>query len=188
MCHNRPGANVTGYTLLTNQMESKRIGLLRELVPGVSLVGVLLNPKFPSTTQQLQEIEDAARTVSQKLVVANASNDEELNAAFESLIQHRVNAILVSANSYFDARRDRIITFAAQNRLPAIYQFREYAVSGGLMSYGPRITDGYQQAGNYTGQILKGAKPADLPVLQPTRFDLVINLKAAKALGLAVPN
>src|SRR5450631_3363592 len=145
-------------------------------------------PDGGSATQQLQEIEDAARTLGQKIVVAKASNDEELNTAFELLIQQRVNAILVSANSYFDVRRNQIIAFAAQNRLPAIYQFREYAASGGLMSYGPRITDGYRQAGSYVGQILKGAKPADLPIIQPTRFELVINLKAAKALGLALPN
>lgn len=185
---NRPGANVTGYTLLTNQMESKRIGLLRELVPGASLIGVLLNPKFPPHATQLEQIEEAARTVGQRLVTANASNDEELNAAFELLAQQRINAILAAADPYFDTRRDRIIAFAAKNRLPAIYQFREYAVSGGLVSYGPRITDGYRQAGSYTGQILKGAKPGNLPILQPTKFELVINLKTANALGFAFPN
>ena len=185
---NRPGANVTGYTLLTSQMESKRVGLLRELVPGVSLIGVLLNPKFNPAAAQLQQIEEAAQTVGQKLVVANASNDDELNAAFELLIRQRVNAILAAADPFFDTRRDRIIAFAAQNRLPAIYQFREYAASGGLVSYGPRITDGYRQAGSYAGQILKGAKPGDLPILQPTKFEMVINLKTANALGFTFPN
>ncbi len=173
---NRPGANLTGYTLLTNEMESKRVGLLRELVPGVALVGVLLNPKF------------APAAHGQKLVMATASSDEELSAAFALLVRERVNALLVAADPYFDTRRDRIIAFAAQNRLPAIYQFREFAAAGGLISYGPRITDGYRQAGNYTGQILKGAKPGNLPVLQPTKFEMVINLKTANALNLALPN
>jgi len=185
---NRPGANLTGYTLLTSEMESKRVGLLRELVPGVALVGVLLNPKFGPAAQQSQQIENAARMVGQKLVIATASSDEELSAAFASLVRERVNALLVAADPYFDTRRDQIIAFAAQNRLPTIYQFREFAAAGGLISYGPRITDGYRQAGNYTGQILKGAKPGNLPVLQPTKFELVINLKTANALNLALPN
>jgi putative ABC transport system substrate-binding protein len=169
-------------------MESKRIGLLRELVPGAPLIGVLLNPKFPPANLQLQNIADAAHTVNQKLFVTNASNDEELTAALGSLVQQRVSAALIAADPYFDTRRERFISFAAQNRLPMIYQFREFAVSGGLISYGPRITDGYFQGGVYVGRILKGAKPADLPVLQPTKFELVINLKTAKTLGLALPN
>jgi len=185
---NRPGANVTGYTLLTSQMESKRGGLLRELVPGVALVGVLLNPKFAPGALQAQQIEDAARTVGQKLVMATASSDEELSAAFALLARERINALLVAADPYFDTRAQRIIAFAAQNRLPAIYHFREYAAAGGLLSYGPRVTDGYRQAGNYTGQILKGAKPGNLPVLQPTKFEMVINLKTAAALNFALPN
>jgi putative ABC transport system substrate-binding protein len=185
---NRPGGNVTGYTLLTSEMESKRVGLLRELVPGVALVGVLLNPKFPPGAQQSQQIQDAARTVGQKLVMATASSDEELSAALALLLRERINALLVAADPYFDTRAQRIIAFAVQNRLPAIYHFREYAAAGGLISYGPRVTDGYRQAGNYTGQILKGAKPGNLPVLQPTKFEMVINLKTAAALNLALPN
>jgi putative tryptophan/tyrosine transport system substrate-binding protein len=185
---NRPGGNATGYTLWTTQLESKRLGLLREIVPDVPVIGVLLNPKFPVATLQLQEIRDAARTVNQKLFVMNASNDEELTTAFGSFVQQRVSAVLIAADPYFDTRRERLIAFAAQNRLPAIYQFREYAVSGGLISYGPKITDGYRQGGIYAGQILKGSKPADLPILQPTKFELVINLKTANALGLALPN
>jgi putative ABC transport system substrate-binding protein len=184
---NRPGGNVTGYTLLTNDMEPKRLGLLHDLVPGAPVVGVLLSPNFPPAARQLQALEEAARTIGQRLFVSNASNDAELNAGFVLLLQQRVGALLVAASSYFDTRRDRIIAFAAQNRLPAIYQFREYAVAGGLISYGPSTTDAYRQAGIYVGRILKGAKPADLPVVQPTKFEFVINLKTAKALGLTIP-
>jgi putative ABC transport system substrate-binding protein len=185
---NRPGGNATGYTLLTNEIEPKRLGLLHELVPDAALIGALLNPNFPPAARQLREIEDAAPKIGVRLFVTNASDDTELTAAFESFAQQRVRAVLVAADPYFDTRRDRIIALAAQNRLPTIYQFREYAVSGGLISYGPRITDGYRQAGIYAGRILHGAKPADLPVVQPTRFELVINLKTANALGLLVPN
>jgi putative ABC transport system substrate-binding protein len=185
---NQPGGNATGYTLLTNQLEPKRVGLLHELLPSVPLIGALLNPNFLPAARQLQDIESATRAISLRLFVANANNDAELNAAFESLVEQRVGAVLVTANSYFDTRRDQIIALAARNRLPAFYQFREFAVSGGLISYGPRITDAYQQAGIYAGRILKGAKPTDLPVLQPTKFELVINLKTANALSLVVPN
>jgi len=183
---NRPGGNATGVTLLTTLMEPKRLGLLREVVPGVPLVGVLLNPKFPTAPRQLREIEDAARKIDQRIIVANASDDAELEAAFSSLTAARVAALLVTANSYFDVRRDRIVEFAAQQRLPAIYQFREYAVAGGLLSYGVDITDGYRQYGVYTAKILNGANPGDLPVLQPTKFETVINLKTAKALGVKI--
>jgi ABC-type uncharacterized transport system substrate-binding protein len=183
---NRPGGNATGVTLLTTLMEPKRLGLLRELVPGVPLVGVMLNPRFPTAARQLQEIEEAARTIDQRIVVANASTDAELDAAFATLTRERVAALLVTANSYFDVRRDRIVSFAQREHLPAIYQFREYAVAGGLLSYGVDIVDAYRQYGVYTARILKGAKPADLPVLQPTKFEMVINLRTAKALGVKI--
>jgi putative tryptophan/tyrosine transport system substrate-binding protein len=184
---NRPGGNVTGYTLWTSEMESKRLGLLRELVPGIPLIGVLINPLFPPTVQELEDLEPAAKSVSQKLFVARANDDAELAAALASFVQQRVGAFLVTASPFFDTRHERIIGFAAQNRLPAIYQFREYAVAGGLISYGPNIVESYRNAGIYAGRILKGEKPADLPVLQPTKYDFVINLKTAKALGLTVP-
>ena len=183
---NRPGGNATGVTLLITLMEPKRLGLLRELVPGVPLVGVLLNPRFPTAPRQLQEIEEAARTIDQRIVIANASTDAELDDAFAALTRERVAALLVTANSYFDVRRDRIIGFAQQQRLPAVYQFREYAVAGGLLSYGVDIVDAYRQYGVYTARILKGANPADLPILQPTKFELVINLKTAKALSVKI--
>ena len=185
---NRPGGSATGYTLLTALMESKRVGLLHELVPGSAVLGALINPSFPPAARQLQEIEDATRSINQKVVVARASNDTELDAAFLSFVREKVSAIQVAADPMFDTRRDRLIALAAQNRLPAIYHFREFAAAGGLISYGPRITDSYRQGGVYAGRILRGAKPADLPVLQPTNFELVINMKTANALGLLVPN
>ncbi len=177
---NRPGGNATGFTLLTNQLEPKRVGLMHELVPSASLLG---NPGFLPAADQLRDVEEATRAVNLRLFVAKANDDHELSAAFESLAQQRVGALLVTANPYFDTRREQIIALAAKNRLPAFYHFREFATAGGLISYGPRITDGYQQAGIYAGQILKGARPADLPVLQPTRFEFVINLKHSRPCG-----
>jgi putative ABC transport system substrate-binding protein len=184
----RPGRNATGFTLLTNEMEPKRLGMLHDLMPGATIIGALLNPSFPPAARQRQDLEDAARTIGQQLFISKASNDVELDAAFVSLVAQRVGALLVAADPYFDMRRDRIIALADQNRLPAMYQFREYPLAGGLISYGPSITDMYRQAGIYTARILKGAKPADLPVVQPTRFELVINLKTAKTLGLDLPD
>ena len=181
---NHPGGNATGDTLYTNIMEPKRFGLLRELVPGVPLFGVLLNPSF--APYQLPQIEEAARSVDQRILVAKASTDEELAAAFAAFTVERVGALLIAADPYFDMRRDQIVGFAERQRLPAIYHFREYAVAGGLLSYGVSVTEGYRQRGIYTARMLKGEKPADLPVLQPTKFELVINLKTAKALGIKI--
>jgi ABC-type uncharacterized transport system substrate-binding protein len=183
----RPGGNATGFTLLTSELEPKRLGLLRDLLPDAGVIAVLINPNFPPAAGQLAALEKAAQVTSQRLSIFRVSNDGELNAGLAEVLQQRVGALLVAADPYLDTRRQQLITFAAQNKLPAIYQFREFAVDGGLMSYGPSITDSYRQAGNYVGQILKGAKPSDLPVLQPTKFELVINLKTAKALGLAIP-
>jgi putative ABC transport system substrate-binding protein len=182
----RPGGNATGVTLLTNLMEPKRLGLLRELVPGVPLVGVLLNPNFAQAPVQLQQIEDAARRIDQRIVVAKASTDEELETAFATLTREGIGGLLVTADPYFDTRREQIVRFASRQRMPTIYQFREYAVAGGLLSYGVSITDAYRNYGVYAAKILNGAKPADLPVLQPTKFELIINLKTAKALGVKI--
>jgi putative ABC transport system substrate-binding protein len=184
---NRPGGNATGYTLWTSEMESKRLGLLRELVPGVQTIGILINPQFPPTVRELEDLEPAAKTVNQRLFVARADTDAELDAALDSFVQQRVGAFLVTAAPFFDTRQKRIIGFAAKLRLPSVYQFREYAAAGGLMSYGPNIVESYRNAGVYVGRILKGEKPGDLPILQPSKFDFVINLKTAKALGLTVP-
>ena len=184
---NRPGGNATGSYIVTTEMEQKRFSLLHELTPGVSLIGALINPDFAVAARQLREVEEAARTIGRPLLVAKASNDEELNAAFALLLRQGIGALLVGADAYFDTRRDRIIAFAAQYRLPAVYHFREYAFAGGLVSYGPSITDAYRQAGNYTGRVLRGEKPADLPVVLTTKFDFVVNMKTAKALGFKFP-
>jgi putative tryptophan/tyrosine transport system substrate-binding protein len=183
---NRPGGNVTGVTVLSNMMEPKRLGLLRELAPGAELVGVLVNPNSPGAARHAPDIEEAARRIGQRIVIAKAGTDDELEAAFVSLLRERVGALLVAADAYFDTRRDRIVAFAARQRLPAIYQFREYAVAGGVLSYGVSITEGYRQYGLYTAKILGGTKPADLPVQQVTKFELIINLKTAKALGITI--
>jgi putative tryptophan/tyrosine transport system substrate-binding protein len=182
----RPGGNATGFTLVSAEMEPKRLGLLDELLPHVPLIGALVNPQFPPAARQVQELEAAARTIGKRLLVARASNDSELNSAFGTLLEQRVGALLVTTDPYFDTRRDLIIAWARQNRLPAMYQFREFAVAGGLISYGPDIADMYRHGGIYAGRILKGTKPADLPVLQPTKFEFVINAKTAKALGLDI--
>lgn len=184
---NRPGGNVTGVSVLTSQIEAKRLGLLHELVPKSVVVGVLINPNAPSAANQLRELGEAAGTMSQGVIISKASNDAELEAAFALLIQHGVGGLLVAADPYFDTQRARIIAFASQNRLPAIYQFREYATAGGLLSYGVDLTEAYRQFGVYAAKILKGAKPADLPVQQVVKFELVINLKAAKAIGFEFP-
>jgi putative tryptophan/tyrosine transport system substrate-binding protein len=184
---NRPGGNATGSQVVGHEMEQKRLSLLHELTPGVPVIGALLNPNSPGQENQLPELEEAARTIGRRLLVAKASNDDELNAAFALLLQQRIGALHVAADPYFDTQRDRIIAFAAQNHLPAVYQVREYALAGGLISYGPSMTDAYRQAGNYVGRILKGAKPADLPVLQPTGFQLVINVKTAREQGIDIP-
>ena len=184
---NKPEGNATGFTLLTNDLEPKRLGLLHDLLPKADVVGVLYDPNFRPAVDQLAAIEKAARTIALRVDVLRVGNDNDLDAGLQSLRNHRVSALLVTAAPYFDTRRARIIEFAAANKIPAIYQFREYAVDGGLISYGPRITESYRQAGVYVGRILNGAKPGDLPVLQPTNFDFVINLKAARALELTVP-
>jgi putative ABC transport system substrate-binding protein len=183
---NRPGGNLTGVTLYGTLVEPKRLGLLHDLAPNVTLVGTLVNPSFPAAANQAQDIEAAARAIGQRVVVATANNDDELEAAFASLGSAGIGALLVAGSPYFDTRRDRIIAFAARQRLPALYPFREYAVAGGVLSYGVSITDAYRQVGLYTAKILKGAKPAELPVQQVDRFELIINLRTAKALGIAI--
>jgi putative ABC transport system substrate-binding protein len=184
---NRPGGNVTGVNLLANDLEPKRLGLLNELVPGTVMIGALLNPKFPPATQQAKELREAAQAIGRPLIIFYASNDAELDAAFAALTERRAGALLSGADPFFDTRRDRIIRFAAQRQLPTIYHFREYALAGGLMSYGVSVTDAYRHFGAYAARIVHGAKPADLPVMQSVKFELVFNLRTAKALGLELP-
>jgi putative tryptophan/tyrosine transport system substrate-binding protein len=184
---NRPDGNATGVTVLTSQLISKRLGLLHELVPKSVIVGVLINPNAPSVASQLQELDEAAGTIGLQLVIFKASNDAELDAAFSAIVQQSLGGLLVSSDPYFDTQRGRITAFALNNRLPAIYQFREYARAGGLLSYGVDLTEAYRQCGVYAAKILKGAKPADLPVQQVVKFEFVINLKAAKAIGFEFP-
>jgi putative tryptophan/tyrosine transport system substrate-binding protein len=184
---NRPGGNITVVSPSSTLLSSKRLGLLRELVPTAALIGVLLNPEFPDSTTQLEDIEEAARTLGEQIRIANASSERDIDAAFASLSQQRVGAIISGVDPFFDTRRDQIVALAAHYAVPTIYAQRAYAIAGGLISYSPSFSDSYRQAGIYAGRVLKGDKPADLPVLQETKYELVINLKAAKTLGLNVP-
>jgi putative ABC transport system substrate-binding protein len=185
--YNRPGGNATGINFQTADMEAKRFGLLHELMPQAKTVAFLYNPKFAAAEGQLRDVREAARTLGLQINVLHASTDNEINAAFRTMVQQQTAALILAADPFFDTRRSQLVVLAAYNMLPAIYQFREYAAAGGLMSYGIDAVDAYRQVGIYTGRILKGARPVDLPVLQPTKFELVINLKTAKALGLEIP-
>jgi putative ABC transport system substrate-binding protein len=186
--YNRPGGNATGMNILAPSLEAKRLGLLHELVPQAATIGVLLNPKFQPADSQLRDLQRAAPTIGLQIQVLRAGTDSELDAAFETIAQQRIAALVVTSDPFFDTRRDKLVALAASHAVPTIYQFREYAAAGGLMSYGNDSIDAYRQAGVYTGRILKGANPADLPVVQPTKFEFVINLKTAKALGLTLPS
>jgi putative ABC transport system substrate-binding protein len=183
---NRPGGNMTGVSILTNQLEAKRLGLLRELVGGV-VIGILINPNFPPAALELRELEEAAKTIGLRLVVARASNDEEIDSAFALFSQKQIGGLLVAADPFFDTRNIRIVSLALDRKLPGIYQFREYAYSGGLLSYGVNLAAAYHQFGIYAAKILKGALPADLPVQQSVKFEMVLNLKTAKAIGFEFP-
>jgi ABC-type uncharacterized transport system substrate-binding protein len=184
---NRPGGNVTGITFLSLALAAKRLGLLRELIPTVANIAMLLNPTFPDAGGQLREVQEAAQGIGQRITILNATNIREIDTAFEIFVQMRPAALLVAADPFFDGRREQIVALAARHSIPAIYEDRDFSVAGGLMSYGASFSDAVRQTGIYTGRVLKGEKPADLPVLQPTKFELVINLRTAKALGLDVP-
>jgi putative tryptophan/tyrosine transport system substrate-binding protein len=184
---NRPGANVTGVSFLSPALEAKRVELLRELVPSATTIAVLANPNSPGAEVRLRDIREAAGTLGQQFSVVNAGSEGEFGVAFAALMQQRAGALIVVSDPFFNSRRDQLTALAARYAIPAIYFDREFVMDGGLMSYGANLLESYRQAGVYTGQILKGTKPADLPVLQPTRFELIINLKTAKTLGLEVP-
>ena len=184
---NRPEGNVTGVTFLTGLMGAKRLELLHELVPQAAVIAALTDPNDPPSETDLRDIEGAARALSRKIVVAKPATEREFDAAFAMFMQQGAGALIVMGGPLFANQRGRIVALAARYALPAIYQLREFVEIGGLISYGSNQVDAYRQAGIYAGRILKGAKPADLPVVQPTKFELVINLKTAKALGLRVP-
>ena len=186
--YNRPGGNATGINFQTADMEAKRLGLLHELMPQAKNIGFLYNPKFAAAEGQLHDVREAARTLGLQINALHASTDDEINAAFRTMVQQQTAALILAADPFFDTRRSQLVVLTAYNSLPAIYQFREYATAGGLISYGIDAVDAYRQIGIYAARILKGARPVDLPVMQPTKFELVINLKTAKRLGLDVPD
>ncbi len=184
---NRPGGNITGVANFDDVLGAKRLELLRELVPKAEMIGLLINPNNPNAETIASRLQEAARTLGQQIRILNASTEGEVDAAFATLGELRIGAILVASDPFFVSRRDQIVALAARQALPAIYQFREFPVGGGLMSYGASLADAYRQLGVYTGKILKGAKPAELPFQQVVKVEMIINLKTAKALGLTVP-
>jgi putative ABC transport system substrate-binding protein len=184
---NRPGGNVTGIAMLGVELEAKRLELLRELEPNPTLIGYLVNPSNAQVGTQLQDVENAARAFGQRLLVVRASAGRELATAFATLVQAQANALLVGADAFFTSEPTLFAVLSARHAMPAIYPWRSHVDAGGLMSYGASVIDAYRQTGLYAGRVLKGEKPTDLPVLQPTKFELVINLKTATAVGLAVP-
>jgi len=185
---NRPGGNVTGISVLTEQLDSKRLELLCEMVPTARRIGILANPARRGAERQIRDVQATAAKLGRILIIFRASDERGIQQSFAALAAGGHDALLVLADPFFNSRRGRIVTLAAHHRIPAMYQWREFAEIGGLMSYGPSLGDAYRQAGVYTGRILKGANPATLPVLQPTKFDLVLNAKTARTLQLTIPD
>jgi putative ABC transport system substrate-binding protein len=184
---NRPGGNATGVALLTSVLVKKRLELARELVPTAAVIAVLANPNSPESAAQMSDVQVAARSLGQQIHVVNAGREGDFDSAFTALLEQRPGALLVTTDALFYSRRYRIVALATRHAIPAIYDRREFATAGGLLTYGANFRDAYLQIGNYTGRILMGTKPADLPVIQPTRFELVINVGTAKAIGLEIP-
>jgi putative tryptophan/tyrosine transport system substrate-binding protein len=184
---NRPSGNITGFYIFASALEAKRLGLLHEMVPKATTIAVLVNPSFLDAENQLRDVQEAAARLGVQLVVLRADAESDFGAAFATLVQQRAGALLVCASPFFNARRQQLVALAARHSVPAIYEWRDFAATGGLMSYGTVLADAYRQTAVYAGRILKGAKPADLPVVQSTKFEFVINLNTAKALGIDVP-
>jgi putative ABC transport system substrate-binding protein len=184
---NRPGGNVTGVVFLSGTLGTKRLELLRQIAPKATAIGMLANPNTTETETERTDVQAAAQAIGMQLIVADVSSDRDIEPALAALVQRGVGALLVGAGGFMTSHRERIVALATRQALPAMYGLREFVAAGGLMSYGTSITDAFRQVGVYTGRILKGEKPADLPVMQSTKFELVLNLKTAKTLGLAIP-
>jgi putative ABC transport system substrate-binding protein len=184
---NRPGGNITGASVFAAELEAKRLGLLLELVPKATLIGILVDPNFSETHAQAAQTERTARALGRQIRIVTATSEGEIEAAFSRLVDAKAGAVAVAANPFLNSRRRQVVALAERHAIPAIYEYREAPEIGGLISYGPSVPDVYRQVGVYAGRILDGEKPADLPVVQPTKFELVVNLKTAKALDLTVP-
>jgi putative tryptophan/tyrosine transport system substrate-binding protein len=184
---NRPNGNATGVRLVARELNAKKLELLHELLPTATGIGVLLNPSNPSIETFTSEVMEAASSLKQRIVVLKIGTDYDLDATLANLVEQRVYGLVVTDDPFFTNRRDRIAALAARHRIPAIYPWREYVEAGGLVSYGPSLTDAFRQSGIYVGRVLRGEKPAELPVIMPSKFELVINLKAARGLGLEIP-
>jgi putative ABC transport system substrate-binding protein len=184
---NRPGGNLTGLTQYTGQLEGKRLGLLRETLPTATTFALLVNPAFALARASVRDAEEAAAQAGLRMVVLAAAAEKDFETVFARLVKERTDGLVVAADPFFNSRRALLVTLAERHKVPAIYEFREFAEAGGLMSYGANLAEGYRQVGLYTGRVLKGARPADLPVLQPTTFELVVNLRAARAVGVTFP-
>ena len=185
---NRPGANVTGVSFLAIELGPKRLDLLRQLVPNATTIAMLVNPGSPDTEAERRDVQAAAQAIGQQLIILDVTSEREIENAFTVLMQRRAGALVAGTGAFNTSHRERIVALAAKHAIPAIYGVREFVAAGGLMSYAASFTDAYRQAGIYAGRILRGEKPADLPVMQSTRFELVINLKTARALNLQVPD
>ena len=184
---NRPGGNLTGVSVLTTSLDSKRLEILSEVVPKAELIAMLVNPNNRNYRGQIGDTQEAARALGRQILLLEASREDDFERAFATLVQKHAGALLVSADAFFNSRRDQIVALAARHAIPTIYEFRQFVTAGGFISYGTSLTEGYRQVGIYVGKILKGASPANLPVQQSVKVELSVNLKTAKALGITVP-